>query len=142
MDISVIYEGKGATKLPLSNHDPTDVEGIDFIQFLAFMKQMKYTAEPNELLVQAWKNISHFNTGGIKKGEIISLRNLIIFLIGIENIFIKSMGLQDDLPFDGKDRKREHRQFGFFIGCNFFLADATETRKMCEVYRPLVLNKK
>jgi hypothetical protein len=106
------------------------------------MKQMKYTSEPNELLVQAWKNISHFNNGGIKKGEIVSLRNLIIFLIGIENIFIKSMGLQDDIQFDGKDRKREHRQFGFFIGCNFFLADPSETRKMCEVYRPLVLTKK
>lgn len=67
------------------------------------MKALKYIEEPNELLAQAWKNISHTNQIGIKKGEIVSLRNLIIFLIAIENIFIKSMGLQEDLPFDGKN---------------------------------------
>ena len=63
------------------------------MQFLTLMKNLKYVNEPNELLAQAWKNISHNNASGVKKGEIVSLRNLIIFLIAIENIFIKSMGL-------------------------------------------------
>jgi hypothetical protein len=77
-----------------------------------------------------WKNVSHNNNVGPKKGEIVSLRNIIIFLIAIENIFIRSMGLQENVEFEGKARKRENRQFGFFIGCNFFLKDENESRKL------------
>ena len=93
INIGTIYESDSMKKTQFITDeiDPSEVEGIDFIQFLNLMIALKYVVEPNELLAQAWK------------GEIVSLRNLIIFLIAIENIFIKSMGLQEDIPFDGKN---------------------------------------
>jgi hypothetical protein len=105
INIGTIYESDCMKKTQsiTDEIDPSEVEGIDFIQFLNLMIALKYVVEPNELLAQAWKNISHTNQVGVKKGEIVSLRNLIIFLIAIENIFIKSMGLQEDIPFDGKN---------------------------------------
>ena len=73
------------------------------------MKKLGYIKDPDESVANAWKNISHNNSFGLKKGEIVSLRNLIIYLIAINNIFIKSMGLQDDVDFEGKNHKRENR---------------------------------
>lgn len=58
------------------------------------------------MVAAMWKNIAQNNQSGPKKGEIVSLRNLIIFLIAIENVFIKSMGLQEEVEFEGKTRKR------------------------------------
>lgn len=52
------------------------------------------------------------------------------------------MGLQDEIEFDGKNKQQQGRQYGFFIGCNFFLRGELECRKMWDLYRELIINRK
>jgi hypothetical protein len=118
-----------------------EIEGITFEQFIQLMQKLKYMSDAGEDIHnmnsemagidRAWKLLAHFETGHPQRVNVISLRNLIIFLIAIENLYIESMSLNDlSLIPQANMFTREEREVGFFLGSNYFLDDQNDSRKL------------
>lgn len=79
--------------------------------------------------------VSNFELAGKKDIRVVNLRNLIIFLLGIQNIFIESMAChqkQEDaiVGLNGERLGRQPRQIGFFIGQNYFLSNEQDSKRL------------
>jgi hypothetical protein len=76
------------------------------------MISLKYTDnsfDQKDLLTQAWKLISFT---GANAEKIVNLRNLIILILGIENIFLDSMLNPDK----SENQTKSMRNIGYFVG--------------------------
>ena len=77
---------------------PADASYRNFNQPYQPNLEAQVDESERNLLSQAWKMISHSENlyDGEQQDNVVSMRNLIVFLVGIENIFINSMTKNDE----------------------------------------------
>ena len=107
-----------------------DIPGINYHQFVELLPRLNYTNgyDHKDLLSQAWKMISFM---GPSAERVVNLRNFIMLVLGIENIFLPSML---DPERDQRSVKSQ-RQFGYFIGQNFFLHNELDCKKLSQLFQ-------
>ena len=72
--------------------------------------------------------------------SIVNLRNLIVLLLGINNIFIESMACNSQqetliVGAEGQRLEKVPRAVGYFIGQNYFLKDEMDARRLLQTFR-------
>lgn len=133
------------------------------MHYLSDVNDQKIIVQERTAIRNAWQLVSHRDTGAemspfAADTPIANLRNLLIFLIGIENIFVESMANSKQLESQHSREQidhsqsncssqflpinnRQYRSIGYFIGQNYFLEGEQDCVKLMQGFNLLVQNK-